>query len=219
MTETVFAQCVAATTGMLLLTAVLQVWRRSTNASTRLLAVQGAALAALVASIGAREGSVEVLLTAVAVLIIKGVALPWALTRTITRSGALWEDSATVNPTSGLLIAAALSVLAYVVGQPLVALQSGAGAYAVPAGLALVLIGFLVLLTRRRAISQLIGFLVIDNGIATVAFLTAGGVPLVVELGVTLDVILVVLILRILSARLQLAHGHLDLQDLSELRD
>ena len=45
-------------------------------------------------------------------------------------------------------------------------------------------------------VSQLIGFLVLDNGIATVAFLTAGGVPLVVELGVSLDVLLVVLILR-----------------------
>ena len=68
-----------------------------------------------------------------------------------------------------------------------------------PVGLALVLIGFLVLLTRRSALSQLIGFVILDNGIATTAFLTSGGVPLVVELGVTLDVLLVVLILRVLD--------------------
>jgi len=217
--DSLFAQCVAATTGLLMLTAVLQVWRRSTGASTRLLAVQGGALAALVATIGLADGAPGVVAVAALVFALKAVALPWALTRTIARSGAVREDSATVNPVSGLLAAAALTTLAYVVSQPIVALDSGPAAHAVPAGMALVLIGFLVLMTRRRAISQLIGFLVIDNGIATVAFLTAGGVPFVVELGVSLDVVLVVLILRVLSSRIQLAHGHIDLQDLRELRD
>jgi hydrogenase-4 component E len=218
-TDTLFAQSVAATTGLLMLTAVLQVWRRSTGASTRLLAVQGAALAALVATIGLAQGTPDVVLVAVLVLALKAVALPWALTRTIHRGGAEREDSASVNPVSGLLAAAALTTLAYAVSQPIVALDDGPAAHAVPAGVALVLIGFFVLATRRRAVSQLIGFLVIDNGIATVAFLTAGGVPFVVELGVSLDVVLVVLILRVLSARLTLAHGHVDLHDLRELHD
>lgn len=219
MSKALLAQVIALSTGLLLLTAVLQVWRRSTSASTRLLAVQGAALGGLVATIGVAQASPELALVAVLVIGIKVVALPWALTRTITRSGAEREDTAAVNPTSGLLAAAALSILAYVVSQPIVALDNGPASYAVPAGVAVMLIGFLVMLTRRRAVSQLIGFLVIDNGIATVAFLTAGGVPLVVELGVTLDVILVVLILRILAARLTLAHGHADLHELRELHD
>jgi hydrogenase-4 component E len=81
------------------------------------------------------------------------------------------------------------------------------------------LTGFLVMLTRRSALSQLIGFVMLDNGIATVAFLTSGGVPLVVELGVTLDVLLVVLILRVLTGRMQLTHGGTDLDDLRELCD
>lgn len=218
-TGTGFAQVVAATTGLLMLTAILQVWRRSTGASTRLLAVQGAALAALVAAIGVADRAPEVVLVAVLVLALKAVILPWALARTISRSGVVREDAATVNPVSGLLAAAALTTLAYVVSQPVVALDDGPAAHAVPAGVTLVLLGFLLLITRHRAVSQLIGFLVIDNGIATVAFLTAGGVPLIVELGVSLDVVLVILILRVLSARLQLAHGHLDLENLRELHD
>ncbi len=112
-----------------------------------------------------------------------------------------------------------LTVVAYLVSPPLVALGSGPAAKAVPVGLTLVLIGFWLLVTRRRAVSQVIGFLVIDNGIATVAFLTAGGVPFVVELGVSLDVVLVVLILRILSSRIHLTRGRIDLHDLEELRD
>ena len=63
------------------------------------------------------------------------------------------------------------------------------------------------------------GFVILDNGIATTAFLTSGGVPFVVELGVTLDVLLVVLILRVLTSRLQSAHGGIDLDELTELRD
>jgi len=68
-------------------------------------------------------------------------------------------------------------------------------------------------------VSQLIGFLLLDNGIGTVAFLTAGGVPLVVELGVSLDVLLVVLILQVLTSRIRAEFGDVDLDDLTELRD
>ena len=112
-----------------------------------------------------------------------------------------------------------MTVLAFLVGLPIVAVAEGPAATSVPVGIALVLIGFLVLMTRRSALSQLIGFVILDNGIATTAFLTSGGVPLVVELGVTLDVLLVVLILRVLTSRLQFALGGIDLDDLTELRD
>jgi hydrogenase-4 component E len=60
---------------------------------------------------------------------------------------------------------------------------------------------------------------VLDNGIAAVAFLAVGGLPLVVELGVTLDVLLVVLVLRVLTGRLRFSFGATDLDDLTELRD
>ena len=106
MTESLFAQTVATATGLLMLTAVLQVWRRSTDASTRLLAVQGAALALLVGAIGLAEGHAELVAVAVVVFALKGVLLPWVLARTIARSGIHREDSSAVNPVSGLLAAA-----------------------------------------------------------------------------------------------------------------
>jgi hydrogenase-4 component E len=219
MSEDLFAYLIATTTGLLLITAVMQVWRQSLTASIRLLAVQGAALAGLVATLGIEEHSAEVIGVAVMVLGIKAVAMPWALTRTARVTGAVREESPLINPTAGLLIAAVLSVLAYVVAAPITAVVTGPAASAVGIGLALMLTGFLVMLTRRSALSQLIGFVMLDNGIATVAFLTSGGVPLVVELGVTLDVLLVVLILRVLTGRMQLTHGGTDLDDLMELCD
>jgi hydrogenase-4 component E len=219
MSEDLFAYLIATTTGLLLITAVMQVWRQSLSASIRLLAVQGAALAGLVATLGIEEHSAEVIGVALMVLGIKSVAMPWALARTARVTGAVREESPLINPTAGLLVAAVLSVLAYVVSVPITAVVSGPAASAVPIGLALMLTGFLVMLTRRSALSQLIGFVMLDNGIATVAFLTSGGVPLVVELGVTLDVLLVVLILRVLTGRMQLTHGGTDLDDLTELCD
>ena len=219
MSDALLTQLVATTTGLLLVTAILQVWRQSLPASIRLLAVQGAALAALVLTLGLAEDEGEVVLVAMLVLALKAVAIPWALTRTAARTGVVREEAPLVNPTAGLLAATALTVLAYVVSIPIVSVVEGPATAAVPVGLALVLIGFLVMLTRRSALSQLIGFVILDNGIAATAFLTSGGVPLVVELGVTLDVLLVVLILRVLTSRMQLAHGGIDLDDLRKLRD
>jgi len=82
-----------------------------------------------------------------------------------------------------------------------------------------VLLGFFMLVTRRRALSQVIGFLLLDNGITTSAFLATSGVPLVVELGVSLDVLLVVLVLQIVAARMRTAFGSTDLDGLNGLRD
>src|SRR5512143_2060989 len=90
----VFAQFVAASTGALLLTAVLLVWVRSLPASIRLLAVQGVALAVLVATVALHGGpavhgsEVELLVVAVLVLAIKGASIPWALRRTAGLTGA-----------------------------------------------------------------------------------------------------------------------------------
>jgi hydrogenase-4 component E len=203
----------------MLLTSVLQMWRHSLTASIRLLAVQGIALALLVAAVGVAEGEPELIPACVLVLAVKGVGLPWALTRTAAATAVSREPQPLVNPTAGVLAAAALTTLAYAVSQPIVALESGPTARAVPVGVALVLIGFLLLLSHRSALTQVIGVVVLDNGIATVAVLTAGGLPLVVELGATLDVLLVVLILRVLTARLQFAFGATDLDDLTELHD
>ncbi len=214
-----YDQLVATTTGVLLLTAVLQVWRRSLTASIRLLAVQGMALALVAATIGFHEGSSEVVALSLLVLGVKAGLLPWALARTARITSATREEAPLVNPTAGLLIAAMLTGLAYVLSAPIAEAGLGPAAPTAAVGLSMVLIGFLVLATRRTALSLLIGFVVLDNGIAAVGFLTSGGVPLVVELGVTLDVLLVVLILRVLTSRMQLAFGGTDLDDLTELAD
>jgi hydrogenase-4 component E len=215
--DSLFSQLIGLCAGVLLLTGVLLVWRRTKSGSIRLLALQGIALAILVAMIGIHKANIETLAVALLVLMLKGVVLPMLLTRNALRSGKD-RDVPFINPTASLLLVALLAILAYVVSRPLASLGSGPAIQVIPVGMALVLIGFLLLATGRHAIAQLVGFLVLDNGIATVAFLTAGGVPLVVELGVLIDVLLVVLILRVLTGRIQTEYGASDLDDLTELR-
>lgn len=209
----------ALSAGGLLLTAVLLLWRRSLPGSIQLLAVQGAALAGLAVTIAALENEANLAWMAALILLIKAVGIPRLLTWTARRIKAEREGAPTVNPTSGLLWAAALTALAYVVARPLIDEFPGSVHQAVPVGLALVLIGFLILLTRRQALSQLVGFLVLENGMAATALLLAGGVPAIVEIGVLLDVLLAVLVLIVLMGRLHLLLGGTDMDDLKELRD
>jgi hydrogenase-4 component E len=124
-----------------------------------------------------------------------------------------------VNVAASLLAAAVLTLLAMAVSQPLVELAPSPATQAVPIGVAVVLIGFFVLVTGRRALSQLVGFLLMDNGITAVGFLTTAGIGLVVEVGVALDVLLVVLVLQILTGRMRQVFGGTDLDELRELHD
>jgi hydrogenase-4 component E len=82
-----------------------------------------------------------------------------------------------------------------------------------------ILIALFVMVSRRRALSQAVGFLMLDNGIAATGFLTTAGVPLIVELGASLDALFAVLVLGVLTGRMRRAFGDTDLDQLRELRD
>jgi hydrogenase-4 component E len=197
--------------GALLLTAVLVLWRRELAVIIRVFALQGAALAVLVGVLAAHEGSAELWAVAVGVLVLRAGVLPYLLRRALAGAGETQrETSPLVNVSASLLAAAVLTLLAYAVS---------AATQAIPVGMTVVLIGFFVLVTRRRALSQLVGFLLMDNGITAVGFLTTTGVGLVVELGVSLDVLLAVLVLQVLTTRMREAFGDTDLDELRELRD
>src|SRR5690606_9509997 len=109
------------------------------------------------------------------------------------------ETRPVVDVATSLLAAALLTLLAYAVTRPLVALDPTPITAVLPVAVAVVLIGFFTLTTRRRALSQMVGFLLLDNGITATAFLAAGGVPLVAEVGVSFDVLLRVLLLPVLT--------------------
>ncbi|MFD2473070.1 hypothetical protein [Amycolatopsis silviterrae] len=212
MTQLLYLVC-----GVFLLTAVLVLWRRELPVLVRVLAAQGCALAGMAAVLA---DSVEAGLTAAGLLILRAGVLPWLVRRMTARQGPdRRETRPVVNVTASLLSAALLALVAYAVSRPLVELDPSPASAASPVGLTVVLIGFFVLVTRRRAVSQLVGFLVLDNGITATGLLLGADPGLLVEIGVSLDVLLAVLVLQILSGRMRQLFGGTDLGELRELRD
>ncbi len=224
MSQAAYVQLLDLCCGALLLTAVLIVWRRQLPAIIRFFALQGTALAALAAVLAAHGRDARLGGIAGGVLVLRAIALPWLLRRALAAagpadSGRQRETRPLVNVTASLLAAAVLVLLAYLVSRPLVTLAPSPAANAIPVGVAVTLIGFFVLVTRRRAVSQLAGFLLMDNGITAVGFLTGAGTGLIVELGVSLDVLLAVAVLQVLTSRMREAFGDTDLDELRELHD
>lgn len=220
MTESLTTQLLDLACGAFLLAAVLVLWRSQLTVTIRVFAVQGIALAGIVAVLAAQQRSAELAAVAVGVLVLRAAVLPWLLRRALAGPApAQRESRPLLGVAASLLAAAVLVIVAYAVSAPLVALAPSPATRAVPLALAVVLIGFLVLVSRRRALSQLVGFLLLDNGITAIGFLTTAGVPLVVELGVSLDVLLAVLVLQILATRMRATFGGTDLGELRELHD
>jgi hydrogenase-4 component E len=219
MSDGVFTQALDMACGAFLLAAVVVLWRRDLAAGVRVFAFQGLTLAAIAALLGVHEDRWDLLVVAAGIALLRAWALPALMRRALRAGGADRETQPLVNVAASLLTAAALTLLAYAVSRPLVALHPAPATRALPVGLAVVLIGFFILVTRRRALSQVVGFLLLDNGITAVAFLAASGVPLIVELGVSFDVLLAVLVLHILTTRMRTAFGHTDIDDLRELHD
>lgn len=219
MTDNEFVQLLNLTVGLVLVCGFVVLWRRGLVAIVRALLVQGVALAGVALVLGLHEQDPEPIVVAGLVLVLKAGVLPAVLLRIVRAGDETREVEPLVNVPASLLAAATLALLAYAVSRDVVALEPGPQTTAVPIGVALVLIGFFVSVTRRKAVTQIVGFVLVDNGITLVALLTTAGVPLVVELGVALDVLLAVLVLQVLAARMRTKFGTLDLDRLSELRD
>ncbi|ARF58056.1 hypothetical protein [Streptomyces gilvosporeus] len=228
-----YTQLLDLACGAFLLAAVVVLWRRELVAIVQIFALQGIALAAIPLLLGLHEQRVVLVAVAVGIGVLRGGVLPYLMRRALAASvpppgeehqyeedvSEARETQPLVNVATSLLTAAALTLLAYTVARPLVDLAPSPATRALPVGLAVVLIGLFVLATRRRALAQVVGFLLLDNGITATAFLAASGVPLIVELGVSFDVLLAVLVLQILTTRMRAAFGTTDIDDLRELHD
>jgi hydrogenase-4 component E len=220
MTDAGFAILIDFAAGGLTLAAVLIVWRRDLRAIVRLLAWQGLALAAIPIVRGLHDNDIALVAVGIAVLVLRAAVLPWLLARALAaEQEAQREATPLVNTATSLLITGVLTIVAFAITRPLVVLEPTPIVNAVPASFAVILIALFVMTTRRHAVSQAAGFLMLDNGIAATAFLLTAGVPVIVELGASLDVLFAVLVIGVLTGRLRRAFGGADLDRLQELRD
>jgi len=205
--------------GVVLLSAVVTLWRRSVRAIVRVLAVQGVALGAVALVLGVHQHDAVLVAVACLVVLAKGWVVPTLLGRVVAGDPTSREVAPIVNVPASLVGAGALTFLAFGATGPVVALVPTAAGRLIPLGFATLLIGFFSMTVRRKATSQIVGLLLVDNGIALVAFLATAGVPLLIELGASLDVLLVVVVLRVLASQMGSKFGVLDIDQLRELHD
>lgn len=205
--------------GAVLVGAVVVLWLSAVRPVVRVLAVQGLGLAAVAVTLGVHARDAGLIATAAVVAGIKGVAIPHLLARVGSDDATAREQRPLVNVPASLLLSAALILLAFASTRVLAHVVGGTPGSLVPVGFATLLVGFVVLVVRRRPVFQIVGLLLMDNGIALVAFLVTAGVPFLIELGVTLDVLLGVVVLLVLAQRLRDEFGDVDLDELQELHD
>jgi hydrogenase-4 component E len=207
------------TTGAVLVCAVMTLWRRQVRAIVTTLRLQGVALAVVAGVLAWHEHDFALASTALLVLGVKGALVPWLLRKVVNHDPRSRETAPLINVPASLVAAAALIVVAYIVSFTLTSVAPSTATHLVPIGMATVLVGYFMLVTRRRAVSQIVGLLLVDNGIALVTFLLTAGVPLIVELGSTLDVLLVVVVLQVLVVNASVRHGSFESSEMRELHD
>lgn len=196
--------------------AFLVVWRQSLPARLRLFAVQSLLLAALAVAVAAHAGKRELWVVAAAVLVVKGWLIPRVLGRVAPA-----HPRPTGRPRSpaGLLLGAgALVVVAYAVMGPMARESALPTARGLPLALANGLIGLLLCVTARRVLTQIIGFLIFENGIFMLALLATYGLPAIVEAGAFLDLLVAVLIAKVVLGEIRESFESTDVHELRELR-
>jgi hydrogenase-4 component E len=163
-------------------------------------------------------GAWHVLVVAVLTLIGKVIFLPWWLERLVRQIRIEQEIHPFVNMPASMLICGALTVLAHVVARPFTSLER-LGSNTLAVAIALLLTGFFLMINRRKAITQVLALLTMENGVMLAAIaLTTYGMPLVVEIGIFFDVVIAVMVLGILVFRIRETFASMDVSKLNELK-
>jgi hydrogenase-4 component E len=213
-----FAQLSMLGSSLVLITGFMLLWRRGLSAYIDAFAVQSAALGATTALVAYFGGHAELFWVAGLLIAIKAVGIPILLRRMARRFGPERELAPYVNTATSLLVGGLLVLLAYVVMRPVVLLSQLPTRAGMPLAMGLVFVSLFVVTSRKKALTQVIGFLMLENGIALLAVLGTYGIPLIVEIGVFLDALMGFLVMQIFVYQIHETFESLDVEQLNRLR-
>jgi hydrogenase-4 component E len=162
---------------------------------------------------------VHILAMAVAAIAVKGWFIPFLLRRALRHVKIHREVDPFIGYTASLLLCAAGTGLSLVLAHNLPLKPGAAPAFLVPAALATLFTGFLLLVSRRKALTQVVGYLVLENGIYLFALLLVEDMPVLVETGILLDLFVGVFVMGIVINHIRTAFDSTDTRHLAELKD
>jgi len=204
---------------VLLLTSFAMLSQRRIISLVNLFAIQGAALSASTAIVAFTSGQHHLYYSAALSVALKVLLLPWILHRLIRRLNVRWDTEPLINIPTTMLVGIVLVVFAFGLAQPISQMSTTIARSTLGIALAVVMLSFLMMITRRKAISQIVGFLAMENGLFFAATSATYGMPMVVELGVALDVLIGMVILGVFFFQIREQFDSLDLQHLEQLRE
>jgi len=151
--------------------------------------------------------------------VLKVLVIPWLLHRLLRRLNVRWDVESLLNIPITMLLGIVLVIFAFNLAAPISSLSASVARGTLGIALACVLLSFLMMITRTKAIPQVIGFLAMENGLFFAATSATYGMPLVVELGVALDVLVGVLVLGIFFFQIRETFDSLDLKHMENLKE
>jgi hydrogenase-4 component E len=213
-----FAHLSALGASLVLLAGIALLWRRSLDSYIKAFKWQSMVLSVMFVLVGYGGSDPQLYAMAVFFFVLKAIVIPRYLRRLEQRVGAERESQPYVNIATSLIISGLLVLLAYAVMRPLVAVSQLPTRGALPLAMALIFVGLFVVVTRRKALTQVVGFLVLENGIALLAMLGTYGIPLIIELGVFLDVLMGFLVMQVFVYHIHGTFESMDVEQLNRLK-
>jgi hydrogenase-4 component E len=214
-----YAQLINLLAAILLLLAFAMLSQRRVLSLIDLFAAQGLTLAVSTAIVAYGTGQTHLYWSAGLTLALKVFALPALLYRLIRQLDVRWDVEGLINIPTTMLIGLVLVVFSFNLAAPISQLASTVTRATLGIAMASVMLSFLMMIVRRKAIPQVIGFLSMENGLFFAATSATYGMPMVVELGIALDVLVGMLILGVFFFQIREQFDSLDLKHLEKLKE
>jgi hydrogenase-4 component E len=204
---------------LVLLIAFAMLAQRRVLALINLFALQGLVLAASTALVAYSTNQHHLYYSAGLTLLLKVLFLPWILHRLIRKLNVKWDVETLFNIPTTMLIGIALVVFAFNLAGPISEMAGTITKSTLGIAIASVLLSFLMMITRSKAVPQVVGFLAMENGLFFAAITATYGMPMVVELGIALDVLVGMFIMGIFFFQIRATFDSLELKHMEKLRE
>jgi hydrogenase-4 component E len=219
LTPALTGQIINLLAAVLLLLSFAMLAQRRILSLIDLFAAQGFVLTLSTAFVAWATGQTHLWWSAGLTFALKVLLLPWILHRLIRRLNVKWDVETLINIPTTMLFGLLLVILAFNLAQPVSALAGTITKGTLGIALAIVLLSFLMMITRSKAVPQVIGFLAMENSLFFAATAATYGMPMVVELGIALDVLVGVIILGVFFFQIRERFDSLDIRHLEKLKE
>jgi len=204
---------------LLLLIVFAMLAQRRILSLIKLFAWQGALLTLSTAVVAYSTAQHHLYYSAALTLVLKVMLLPWLLYRLIHKLNVRWDVETLINIPTTMLVGIALVIFSFNLAAPISELAEGVTRGLIGIALACVLLSLLIMLTRRKAVTQVVAFLSLENSLFFAATSATQGMPLVVEFGIALDVLVATFIFGIFFFQIRETFDSLDITHMEKLKD